>query len=279
MVLNEEIVDVTGAISSELEDSDNNKSFLESQQLNDKRILVGVFSIPSELSRRSVIRFLFKTQAPPNMDLRFVFGESESHREMEMVKREAAEFNDVLILPIKENMNEGKSFTYFKYVWEHMQDQGYRFILKTDYDSIVHFRNLNERMQGMPHGLLYYGRMKEYNGWHYMQGMGYILSFDLIGLVVQSKHAQNNHIGVEDWTTAAWIWNLKRDHDINVVSDDDKFFDCPNSKGMWAGPFRHDVILYHWCKSDKDFLEVAQFWYFDSTFRNNSSDPRSLGKQ
>jgi len=113
---------------------------------------------------------------------------------------ESLHHGDVMVLDIEENMNYGKSFTFFSSVAA--GEVHYDYVMKVDDDSYVRLENLAKSLEPLPRVDLYYGYVlpcesQDAYAW-YMAGMGYILSWDLVEWVRESPIPRNATEGTED---------------------------------------------------------------------------------
>jgi len=75
-------------------------------------ILYGIFTTSSKMAQRQVFR---EKMAPhPNVTVRFIIGTPDSEDDFLQLSAEQAAFGDIMILDCMENMNEGKTYTYFR---------------------------------------------------------------------------------------------------------------------------------------------------------------------
>ncbi|KAE9462439.1 hypothetical protein C3L33_05644, partial [Rhododendron williamsianum] len=98
-------------------------------------------------------------------------------------------YNDIMILNCKENMNKGKTYTYFSSLPEMLNEENkpyppYHYVLKSDDDTYFRLENLVESLRVLPREDLYYGyvipcpSMDPFN--QYMSGMGFLVSWDIV---------------------------------------------------------------------------------------------------
>ncbi|PVF94572.1 hypothetical protein CPB86DRAFT_876334 [Serendipita vermifera] len=88
-------------------------------------VFVGVFSMDSGLERRMFIRTTYANHERSRVDngtsrtiVRFILGKPRPEWERR-IQLEAETYNDMVILPISENMNNGKSHAYFTWAARH----------------------------------------------------------------------------------------------------------------------------------------------------------------
>ena len=62
---------------------------------------------------------------------------------LDVLEREIKSYNDVILLDIKENMNDGKTWEMFKWIHSNMKA---RFVMKSDEDSFVNIPALLARL-------------------------------------------------------------------------------------------------------------------------------------
>lgn len=136
-------------------------------------VFVGVFSIDATYERRQLIRSTYARHTSPgaNVVVKFILGrprESHSRRvalEMEM-------YNDIVILDLKENMNRGKTFEFFKWAsenatisvgWENGKGErglGWRkvdYVVKADDDTFLRLDELERHLRVAPREKVYWG--------------------------------------------------------------------------------------------------------------------------
>jgi hypothetical protein len=90
-------------------------------------VFVGVFSVDAAYERRHLIRTTYARHTRPmdpvtglpgtNVQLKFIVGRPRT-RHARRVALEMELYNDVVVLDIKENMNNGKTYAYFKWAAE-----------------------------------------------------------------------------------------------------------------------------------------------------------------
>jgi len=106
-----------------------------------KLIFYGVFSIAKLSADRERIRYILKEQvehAKPQgiqMEVKFILGNTNI---TDSVHEEAQKYGDIVILPVHENINEGKTYYYFKWVYyklKHLDSSA--MIFKADQDTFL----------------------------------------------------------------------------------------------------------------------------------------------
>ena len=140
------------------------------------RILIGVLTViltlqntfnfskkvPSKLPRRALIRSTYLQLKPSNLDLFFVFGKPTNDSVLFLLRQEQKLYKDIMILPTPENMDEGKTYSFFTHVHSlyHNGDDngGYKFVMKTDDDVFLHLANIEKRVSSLPMNGVFFGR-------------------------------------------------------------------------------------------------------------------------
>ncbi|CAG8777522.1 15782_t:CDS:2, partial [Dentiscutata heterogama] len=85
--------------------------------------------------------------------IRFILGLTKDENK-DMLEEESKMYGDIVILNITENMNEGKTFEYFKWFAKHRKDY---YFVKTDDDSFIHLIHYYRDLQDLPRKRAYYG--------------------------------------------------------------------------------------------------------------------------
>jgi len=191
-----------------------------------KLIYYGIFSVASLQRDRDRIRMILKHQmenySMENIKLvvKFVIGNNQIDNR---VLDEQFKYHDIIVLPVAENINEAKTYYYFKYVLRELRDQGSNalifkadhdtffcapvilpMLMKISHDSMAYIGRINTReMCGNtewcpPAGCTAFGE----NCWIYMSGGIYGLSITLLRETMSKEQEKQ---GVEDLTVASWI--------------------------------------------------------------------------
>lgn len=81
----------------------------------DFRLFIGVLTVPGNYERRNLIRLAYAIQ--PNhtahIDVKFVFCNVTKEEDIVLVALEIIRYEDIIILDCAENMDGGKTYTYF----------------------------------------------------------------------------------------------------------------------------------------------------------------------
>ncbi|KAG6511746.1 beta-1,3-galactosyltransferase pvg3-like [Zingiber officinale] len=180
---------------------------------SDFRLLMGILSLPDNYERRHLLRDVYALQfrdfPGATIDVRFVFCNLTKDEERILVGVEILLHRDIIILNCQENMDRGKTYTYFSTVAKLFSHAPYDYVMKVDDDAYFRLGKLAELLREMPRAEVYYGL----NNWcstrhkvpEYMLGMGYGLSWDLVEWVATSDIPRKHAVGPEDFQTGVWI--------------------------------------------------------------------------
>ncbi|WOL19727.1 beta-1,3-galactosyltransferase pvg3-like [Canna indica] len=249
----------------------------------DFRLLLGVLTRPDLYERRHLLRLVYSLQQTPDLtaqvDVRFVFCGLTKEENRVLVALEIMRYDDIIILNCTENMNEGKTYTYFSSLPRLFDDSPYDFVVKADDDIYFRLPKLIESLNRMPREDLYYGFVIPCDSmdpfYKYMSGMGYLLSWDLVEWVATSEFAKNNTVGAEDMMTGMWLTAGKKGK--NRYNTKYAMYDYPIPVPIDAcsHEFVPDTIAVHrlkdnlkWARTLK-YLNVTQglkpskFYHFD----------------
>ena len=120
---------------------------LNSTSDGDVRIFIGILTLPEKYHRRHLLRMVYNSQSPAGakVDVKFVFCNLTTEEQQVMVALEIMQYDDIIILNCSENMNEGKTYTYFSSLPEMMSSSDapssppYHYVMKVCYSlSCVH---------------------------------------------------------------------------------------------------------------------------------------------
>ena len=115
---------------------------------------------------------------------------------------DTSEHRDILYLNVRENMNEGKTVTWFRYASSILpvDELGIDLIAKIDQDTVIFPRllleDLNQQIPVRPTRCLYGGHRLEgkFSGTPYMQGGAYFLSTDIAKQITSQACPRSNII-------------------------------------------------------------------------------------
>ncbi|CAG8545486.1 15602_t:CDS:2 [Dentiscutata heterogama] len=126
------------------------------------------------------------------------------------LEEESKMYGDIVILNITENMNQGKTFEYFKWFAKHREDN---YMVKSDDDTFIHLIHYYRDLQDLPRERAYYGNALgyEHETYTFMGGAGYTLSRDLVIDIAGSDWAGSHVVGNEDWLVGEWVCHVARE--------------------------------------------------------------------
>ncbi|CAL5096138.1 unnamed protein product [Urochloa decumbens] len=252
---------------------------------DDVRILIGIQTLPSKRERRYLLRTVYSLQLREHpslagrVDVRFVFCNVTSPDDAVFVALEIMLHGDIIVLDCAENMDNGKTYTFFSTVARAFSSGSgagattrpsrYDYVMKADDDTYLRLPALAASLRGASRVDAYYGlqmpcdRENFYPFPPFMSGMGYALSWDLVAWVASSDLARREQDGPEDMWTGRWL---------NVAGKARNRYDnAPrmyNYKGSSPDScFRHgfvpDTIAVHMLKDDARWAETLA--YFNAT--------------
>ena len=251
---------------------------------DDVRVLIGIQTLPAKYERRHLLRTVYSLQVREHpslagrVDVRFVFCNVTSPDDAVFVALEIMRYGDIIVLDCAENMDNGKTYTFFSTVARAFNATTtgaaagrprYDYVMKADDDTYLRLPALAASLRGAAREDAYYGlqmpcdRENFYPFPPFMSGMGYALSWDLVAWVAASDLARRERDGPEDMWTGRWF-NL-------AGKARNRYDQAPrmyNYKG--ASPdscFRHgfvpDTIAVHMLKDGARWAETLA--YFNAT--------------
>lgn len=218
----------------------NNKSLYKNTITNlFPTLLIGVMiSDATAISRINAFRNAFKKiNANVDLQLRFVKGKGEK----------MFEGNDIEILNINENINEGKTYYWFRQAVNELKNKKILHpksgIVKMDIDTVVNWTKFTDTFFSQLSPNYYIGRVNthewcggyahcppahcktfDHSCWVYMSGGWYALSLSLASqLILDCTYPEKNSIGYEDLMVGQWIFNCKTNISLHHV-DNGNFF-------------------------------------------------------
>jgi hypothetical protein len=229
-----------------------NISLMRPSLLKDQNVLIGLLTLPEKYERRFLVRTLYGQMSSPLAKLYFVFCDPSDENMRDLIMAENALYDDILVLDCVENMDNGKTYSFFSSLPKIFKNSKFKYVMKTDDDVFLHIPNLVNKLMTLSNKGLYFGR--EVIGHGFMAGMGYAISWDLVEWIAQSDYARNHREGQEDATLAGWL------HHSGLVkhrvSDENGFYDYPESGKGWAKPYIPGTILIHRLKDSTHFIKA-----------------------
>ncbi|KZT59386.1 glycosyltransferase family 31 protein [Calocera cornea HHB12733] len=94
-------------------------------------LFIGVFTVATEQQQRAVIRALQTLPSPPSekVVMKFILGKSPDQKLQRRAEAEAKTYKDMIFLNTEENMNDGKTYAFFKWVSKRPVGRRPRFVL------------------------------------------------------------------------------------------------------------------------------------------------------
>ncbi|KAK3138075.1 hypothetical protein QOZ80_5AG0364110 [Eleusine coracana subsp. coracana] len=252
----------------------------EKKEEEDVRILIGIQTLPSKHARRNLLRTVYALQVQDHpslsrsVDVRFVFCNVTNPDDAVLVALEMIRYGDIIVLDCAENMDNGKTYTFFSTVARAFnttttKKSRYDYVMKADDDTYLRLPALASSLRGASRIDAYYGLQMPcdtenfYPFPPFMSGMGYALSWDLVAWVATSELSRRDRVGPEDMWTGRWL-NLagKGKHRYDMAPR------MYNYKGESPDScFRHgfvpDTVAVHMLKDDARWAETLA--YFNAT--------------
>ncbi|TKY54581.1 Beta-1,3-galactosyltransferase 6 [Spatholobus suberectus] len=238
----------------------------------DLRILISVLTLPDQYLRRHFLRLVYGTQTleGAKVDVKFVFCSLTKEDQKVHVALEIMRYNDIIILNCTENMNKGKTSTFFASLPEIFNDTDtpyppYHYVMKADDDTYVRVNSLVRSLKPLPREDLYYGfvipcgSMDPFK--HYMSGMGFLVSWDIVEWIQGSDIPKKHVEGPEDKVFGDWMrWGRRGNNRYNAKWNMYNYPDPPSvcSHQLWP-----DTIAVHLLKNQEKWIRTLS--YFNHT--------------
>ncbi|KAJ3130980.1 hypothetical protein HK100_007070, partial [Physocladia obscura] len=243
--------------------------------------LIGILTIPTAkaTARRMILRETYRRLnnaliPTQKLDIKFVFGQPVAGQDSEDAKAIAAEkllfSEDMVVLDTWENMDEGKTYNWFKYARKellytvHPIDSKklcprYRAIGKSDDDTLIHITRLSKELGKLdPYALNFIGRWTDNE---FMTGMLHFLSPPLVEYVSTSNSIAKKISGYADRCTLKWLLDSKLEW--NIVSYRENFIAFVDIPGWFAGFMTENTLCLHGTK-DSTTLYRAMLELYNS---------------
>ncbi|MED6191558.1 hypothetical protein PIB30_001290 [Stylosanthes scabra] len=250
--------------------STTSTSLLSSSNNNEElRILIAILTLPDQYQRRHFVRLVYGTQTQPEgtkIDVKFVFCNLTKEDQKVLVALEIMRYDDIIILNCTENMNKGKTFTFFSSLPEMFNETEhyppYHYVMKADDDTYVRLNNLAESLKPLPREDLYYGfvipcrSMDALKG--YMSGMGYLVSWDIVEWIRDSDIPKQHLEGPEDKVFGEWMSEGKKG--MNRYNAKWSMYNIPDPPTGCTHDLWPNTIAVHLLKNQVKWLKALTYF-------------------
>ncbi|WVW84505.1 hypothetical protein I302_106539 [Kwoniella bestiolae CBS 10118] len=229
-------------------------------------MFLGIFSAADKRERRDLYRQVVIPDFPSDQfTIKFILGtppfpENPIGQEaiartvlMNKVEAEMREFGDMVMLPMIDNIDLGKTHEYFKWVAKEYSGPGRvkgrpRFVMKADDDTILVMPNLISGFKDLNCAdNVYWGTSagrSHYFG-DYFRGLAYAMSWPLVSWIGNAEMPPAHIIKIEDARTGQWLRHL------DPVTDPVKRIDMGWTMGDWNQlDVGVETVALHWLKLD-----------------------------
>ncbi|MFS7944488.1 putative galactosylxylosylprotein 3-beta-galactosyltransferase [Helianthus anomalus] len=237
---------------------------------NDIRILIGILTLADNHQRRHFLRLIYGTQtvAGAKIDVKFVFCNLTKEDQRILIALEIMLYNDIIILNCKENMDKGKTYTYFSSLPDMLKDESnpanppYHYVIKGDDDTYFRLPKLVESLMPLPREDLYYGYVVPCPSMdpfvHYMSGMGYLVSWDIVEWLKDSDIPKRHLVGPEDKVFGDWIREGRRAK--NRYNAKWSMYDYPEPATRCTHELWPDTVAVHRLKTQEKWVRTLEYF-------------------
>ncbi|CAN1165629.1 hypothetical protein LINPERHAP2_LOCUS26262 [Linum perenne] len=204
------------------------------------RILMGILTLPDQYHKRHFLRMIYGTQQLPpgtKIDVKFVFCNLTKEDQKVLVALEIMRYDDIIILNCKENMNN-------------------------DDDAYFRLGSLASSLRPLPRDDLYYGYVIPCPSMdpfvHYMSGMGYLVSWDIVEWIKDSDIPKMHKDGPEDKVFGEWIREGRRGRNRHNAKWSMYNFPVPPTgctHELWP-----DTVAVHLLKTQEKWIQTLNYF-------------------
>ncbi|XP_047329137.1 uncharacterized protein LOC124932533 [Impatiens glandulifera] len=232
------------------------------------RILLGILTLADQYKRRYFLRLIYGTQprvTGAKIDVKFVFCNLTKEDQKVLIALEIMMYNDIIILNCTENMNKGKTYTYFSSLptlFDSELTPPYHYVAKADDDTYFRLEALVDSLRPLPRDDLYYGYVipcpskDPFN--RYMSGMGYFVSWDIVEWIKDSEIPKKHMEGPEDKVFGEWMMEGKRG--MNRFNAKWSMYNYPEPRTQCTHELWPETIAVHLLKTQEKWIKTLQFF-------------------
>ncbi|CAN6448198.1 unnamed protein product [Victoria cruziana] len=248
------------------------------------RLLIGILTLPQKYERRSLLRLVYGLQTPTiaHIDVKFVFCNLTNEEHRAFIALEIKRYDDIIILNCTENMDGGKTYTYFSSMPDLLgsppgnRPPPYDYVMKADDDTFVRLAGLEESLKDAAREDMYYGFLAPCNNMdafiaNYMAGMAYVVSWDLAEWIRNSSYAKSHQVGPEDLLVGQWFRAGKVAR--NRYNNKPSMYDFPGAVGpdhTCSHDFIPGTVAVHRVKRNRDWLLVLSYFNYTKDIKPSS---------
>ncbi|PIN20526.1 Galactosyltransferase [Handroanthus impetiginosus] len=243
-----------------------------SSSLSDIRVLIGILTLPDHYHKRHFLRLIYGTQSVvgARVDVKFVFCNLTKEDQKVLVALEIMRYDDIIILNCPENMNKGKTYTYFSSLPEMMLNNSdsnapyppYHYVMKGDDDAYFRLQSLVDSLKPLPREDLYYGYVIPCPSMdpfvHYMSGMGYLVSWDIVEWLKNSDIPKKHLEGPEDKIFGEWLRDGHRGK--NRYNAKWSMYNYPEPPTRCTHELWPDTIAVHLLKTQEKWIRTLNYF-------------------
>ncbi|BEI86425.1 hypothetical protein CcaverHIS002_0607120 [Cutaneotrichosporon cavernicola] len=237
-------------------------------------VFLGIFSSAPARERRDLLRRLVIPDFPSDLfNIKFILGQQAPTEGLQPAERiakakfakdveeEMAEFGDMIILDIVDNIDDGKTHAYFKWIAAKFAGAGQvkgrpRFVMKADDDTLLIMPNVVSSFIDLDCSRNYYwgtsqGSASSFG--YYFRGLAYALSWPVASWLGNADITLAHASRTEDARTGQWLSTLDDTTDPLIP------LDYGWNMGDWNQLFvTVDTVALHWLKQDEWFEEQTE---------------------
>ncbi|XP_076909751.1 hydroxyproline O-galactosyltransferase GALT3-like [Bidens hawaiensis] len=236
---------------------------------DDIRVVIGILTLPDQYNRRQFLRLVYGTQTVSRgrVDVKFVFCNLTKEDQKVLVALEIMRYDDIIILNCTENMNRGKTYTFFSSLPDMLKDEPdgyppYHYVMKGDDDAYFRLDNLVESLRPLPREDLYYGytipceNMDPYG--HYMAGMGYLISWDTVEWLRDSDIPKKHLEGPEDKVFGDWMKDGQRGKNRHNAKW--SMYNYPDPPTKCTHELWPNTVAVHLLKTQEKWIQTLKYF-------------------
>ncbi|KAK4415294.1 hypothetical protein Salat_2636700 [Sesamum alatum] len=245
-------------------------STTSSASSDDIRILIGILTLPDHYHKRHFLRLIYGTQSTvgARVDVKFVFCNLTKEDQKVLVALEIMRYDDIIILNCPENMNKGKTYTYFSSLPDMLLNDTnapyppYHYVMKGDDDAYFRLQSLADSLIPLPRQDLYYGYVIPCPSMdpfvHYMSGMGYLVSWDIVEWLKDSDIPKKHLQGPEDKVFGEWLRDGHRGK--NRYNAKWSMYNYPEPPTRCTHELWPDTIAVHLLKTQEKWIRTLNYF-------------------